>query len=185
MSAQGNGVLVDKSNKFDIFPTLASFWGYMATSDTRRHTPPSVVDAIRRFNRFYTRQIGVLNEGHLESPFSLTEVRLLYELAHRSAPTASELVRDLQLDPGYVSRVLRGFETRGLVRRVQSPMDGRQHMIELTSSGRDAFGDLDARASRDIAALIDPLDATAQRRLISAMHTIESLFESPNEPAIP
>src|ERR1043165_7847548 len=84
------------------------------------------IAAVRRFNRFYTKHIGVLREGHLDSPFSLTEVRVLYELAHQDAPTASDLARELQIDPGYLSRMLRKFEQRDLIEKTRSESDGRQ-----------------------------------------------------------
>src|SRR5438128_5434397 len=87
------------------------------------------VDAMRRFNRFYTRQIGVLREGLLKSPFTLTEVRVLYELAHREGPTATELCKDLELDPGYLSRILQSFERRRLIRKSTSESDGRQSLL--------------------------------------------------------
>ncbi len=95
--------------------------------------------AVRRFNRFYTRQIGLLEDGYLRSEFSLPEVRVLYELAHRDGPTAAELSRDLGLDPGYLSRILRAFETRRLVSRTRSAADGRQSHLALTARGRAAF----------------------------------------------
>src|SRR5262245_50099624 len=104
------------------------------------------IEAVRRFNRFYTRKIGVLEEGLLKSPFSLTEVRVLYELAHREKPTAAELARDLGLDGGYLSRILRGFEGRGLIGKEPSEADGRQSLLWLTEQGREAFTPLEARA---------------------------------------
>ena len=100
------------------------------------------VATVRRFNRFYTRQIGVLHEGLLGSPFSLTEGRVLYELAHRERPTATQLARDLDLDPGYLSRILRDFEQRGLLARTPSEVDGRQSLLALTPRGREAFAPL-------------------------------------------
>jgi len=97
------------------------------------------VDAVRRFNRFYTRQIGVLQEGLLDSKFSLTEARVFYELANRDSLTASELGSDLALDAGYLSRILSGFSKRGLIRKKPSKTDGRQSILSLTEKGRSAF----------------------------------------------
>src|ERR687884_513277 len=96
-----------------------------------------VVSAVRRFNRFYTRRIGVLDEGHLRSPFSLAEVRILYELAHRDEVTAAELAKELGLDAGYLSRIVRRFQKQGLVARRTSAADGRQRHLRLTAAGRE------------------------------------------------
>jgi len=134
------------------------------------------VEAARRFNRFYTRQIGVLHEGAYNSPFSLTEVRVLYELAHRDQPTATALSRDLGLDAGYLSRMLRGFERRGLVLKTRSPADGRQSHLSLTAQGRKVFGPLNARSHDEVAAMLGGLSAAAQARVVGAMQTIERLL---------
>jgi DNA-binding MarR family transcriptional regulator/GNAT superfamily N-acetyltransferase len=143
------------------------------------------VAAVRRFNRWYTRQIGLLGEGYLESPFSLTEARVLYELANRELPTASELGRELGLDAGYLSRILRGFQQRGLLERTPSPLDGRQSLLRLTESGRAAFAPLDARSQREIGAMLGELSEVQQGRLVSAMATLESLLGARPEPAVP
>ena len=93
------------------------------------------IAAIRRFDRFYTRQIGVLAEGYLESDFSLTEARVLYELAHRDRPTATEIARDLGLDAGYLSRILRSFKGRGLIHKELSGVDARQRFLSPSGGG--------------------------------------------------
>src|SRR5216684_2378161 len=95
-----------------------------------------IVEAVRSFNRFYTRQIGLLHHGYLKSPFSLTEVRVLYELAHRAELTAAELSKELGVDPGYLSRILLNFEKRGLIGRKPSKNDKRQSHLSLTQKGR-------------------------------------------------
>ncbi|MCP3142317.1 bifunctional helix-turn-helix transcriptional regulator/GNAT family N-acetyltransferase [Pyxidicoccus xibeiensis] len=141
------------------------------------------VAAVRHFNRFYTQKIGVLPEGHLESDFSLTEVRVLYELANREQPTAAELSRELGLDPGYLSRVLRSFGTRGLVAREPSKADGRQSLVRLTRRGQDAFARLNTRSSEEVAALLSRLSPAEQRRLLDAMRTIEELLGGKPEAA--
>lgn len=142
------------------------------------------VAAARRFNRFYTRTIGVLHEGAYDSPFSLTEVRVLYELAHRDQPTATELGRELGLDAGYLSRILRGFEKHGLVVKTRSPADGRQSHLALTAQGRRVFAPLNARSHDEVAALLGRLSPVAQTRVIDAMQTIERLLVArPDAPA--
>ncbi|HKW55120.1 MAG TPA: MarR family transcriptional regulator, partial [Stellaceae bacterium] len=110
------------------------------------------IDAVRRFNRFYTRKIGVLEERLLRSPFSLAEARIVYELGQRATATATELARELSLDAGYLSRLLGGLEERGIVVRAPSPSDGRQSLLSLTAAGRQAFAALDARSAAQIGA---------------------------------
>lgn len=141
--------------------------------------PPSEqrAAALRRFNRFYTRQIGVLNESLLQSPFSLTEARVLYELAHRERPTASEISSELAVDPGYLSRLLRRFERRSLIARQPSDVDARRSHLALTAKGRAAFASLDARSHQEVRGLLGRLGEPEQRRLLAAMETIERLLD--------
>jgi DNA-binding MarR family transcriptional regulator/GNAT superfamily N-acetyltransferase len=134
------------------------------------------VAEVRRFNRFYTRLVGALDEGHLHSSFSLAETRVLYEIAYGDGSTATDLGRDLRLDPGYLSRILRGFERRGLVERVRSQSDGRRNHLQLTPKGRSTFADLNARASDAVANILEPLADRQQRQLLGSMRTIESLL---------
>ena len=152
----------------------------MTTSEPAIAAPVSVV---RRFNRFYTRQIGVLREGHLDSPFSLTEVRVLYELAHLDGPTSAELARDLGLDAGYLSRIVRSFERRELIEKTRSERDARQAHLRLTDTGRAAFADLDARADGEIATLVRTVAPDDWRRLTDAMRTIERVLAPKQEVA--
>jgi DNA-binding MarR family transcriptional regulator/GNAT superfamily N-acetyltransferase len=135
------------------------------------------VTAVRRFNRFYTRQIGVLRKTFLDSPYSLGEARVLYEIASRRAPTASAIARVLDLDAGYLSRLLRNFERRGLIRRKTSPRDARQSHLSLTPQGRRAYVPLERRSQRDAATMLERLPAAAQSRLIAAMHAIYGLLD--------
>ncbi len=137
------------------------------------------VETVRRFNRLYTRRIGVLRGHYLESPFSLTESRVIYELAHREGATAAELSRDLGLDAGYLSRLLRGFARRGLIERTPSSSDRRRTHLALTARGRAVFTDLDTGADLLARALVSRFPEPGQRRLVSAMETIESLLEPP------
>jgi DNA-binding MarR family transcriptional regulator/GNAT superfamily N-acetyltransferase len=139
---------------------------------------PRHVDAVRRFTRFYTRRIGALHEGLLGSPFSLTEGRVIYELAQREGATASEMGKELGLDAGYLSRILRGFESKGLIGRRPSEADGRQSIISLTEAGREAFDLIDARSRDEVAAMVGGLSSSDLAKLLGAMRTIESLLES-------
>src|SRR5260370_21185912 len=136
----------------------------------------SGVGGIRQFNRFYTRQIGLLRRGLLGTAFSLTEGRVLYELAQRGTATAAELAADLNIDPGYLSRLLRGFTTSGLVASTRSATDRRQSILALTDRGREAFASLDRRSQEEVGALLERLDADAHRRLVAAMAPIQTLL---------
>ena len=134
------------------------------------------VDEVRRFNRFFTRRIGVLREGLLHSPYSLTEARVLFEVARGEDLTASELVRDLGLDPGYVSRILARFERGGLLERVPSEADGRRRLLRLTAAGEEAFSVLDRRSREEVAGTLEGLSERDQERLLGATRTIEEVL---------
>ena len=137
---------------------------------------PNRVEPVRHFNRFYTRQIGILQERLSRSPFSLTEARVLYELAHRDRRTAAELVKESGLDAGYLSRILREFRKRRLIKKEASGSDARQSLLLLTKPGIEAFRTLSARASAEIITLLQDLSEVEQNRLIEAMQTIEELL---------
>jgi DNA-binding MarR family transcriptional regulator/GNAT superfamily N-acetyltransferase len=135
------------------------------------------ISAIRRFNRFFTRQIGVLREGLLHSPYSLTEARIIYELAHRDVVTAADLGRELGLDAGYLSRIVSRLEQQGLLDRLPSESDGRQRLLRLTPAGEQAFALLDQRARDEVGEMLHNLSAEEQQRLLTSMQTIESVFD--------
>jgi DNA-binding MarR family transcriptional regulator/GNAT superfamily N-acetyltransferase len=138
--------------------------------------PTERIAALRAFNRFYTRRIGVLHEGLLDTRFTLAESRLLWELAHRDATTATELAVVLDLDPGYLSRLLRGFKERGLIKARRSPTDGRQTQLSISAAGRRAFAPLDRRAQVEVSTLLDTLTEVQQQELLAAMAHIEALL---------
>jgi DNA-binding MarR family transcriptional regulator/GNAT superfamily N-acetyltransferase len=138
--------------------------------------PEERITAVRAFNRFFTRQIGALREGLLHSPYSLTEARVLYELAQGGECTASLLGKDLGLDLGYLSRLLAGFEAQGLVEKVRSESDGRTRLLRLTGPGREAFEALDRRSSEEVAERLAGLSEEDQRQLLGAMGTVQRLL---------
>jgi DNA-binding MarR family transcriptional regulator/GNAT superfamily N-acetyltransferase len=131
---------------------------------------------MRRFNRFYTRQVGLLDEGLLNSPFSLTQVRTLYELANRRQSTAAELCKALGLDAGYVSRILASFEQMGLIERKGSPEDARQSLLRLTRKGGKVFEPLNAKSNEQVGAILSKITPAKQNSLLQAMRTIESVM---------
>ncbi len=139
--------------------------------------PEDAVQSIRRFNRFYTRQIGVLQEHLLQSQFSLTEVRVLYEIAHRDNVTAKELCTDLDLDRGYVSRMLQSFEEQGWIKTTSAQEDRRRQLLSLTTKGRKVFDPLDRRSSDEVAAMLNRLSRDHQKKLLTAIHEIESVLD--------
>jgi len=155
----------------------------MAPTTAATSSTDDPVQTIRRFNRFYTRQIGVLHEHLLQSQFSLTEVRVLYEVAHRENQTAKDLCEDLGLDRGYVSRMLRGFEERGWIRTIPSPDDRRRQFLSLTAKGRKVFDPLDHRSSDEISTLLGRLSPDRRKKLLAAIRDVESVLDPTAAPA--
>jgi DNA-binding MarR family transcriptional regulator/N-acetylglutamate synthase-like GNAT family acetyltransferase len=138
--------------------------------------PAETVAVVRRFSRFYTRRIGLLHEGYLGSPFSLAEGRVIYELGRHGTATAAELAAGLDLDQGYLSRILRGFDRRGLLRREPSATDRRQMKLSLTPAGQEAFAALDARSRDEIGAMLAGLSVPQRNRLAAALREAEALL---------
>jgi DNA-binding MarR family transcriptional regulator/N-acetylglutamate synthase-like GNAT family acetyltransferase len=139
------------------------------------HPADPHISALRSFNRFYTRRIGVI-DGTASSPFSLAEARVLYELTHREKPTATDIRKELDLDAGYLSRILRALESRKLVARERSEADERQKSLSLTAKGRKAFAPLDERSNRQTAALLKDLSDADRKQLVDAALTIRKLL---------
>src|SRR5215813_7918329 len=131
------------------------------------------VQTVRAFNRFYTHKLGVLDQQLLKSPFSLSEARVLYELAHGGEQSAKEIGGALGLDPGYLSRIVQNFDESGLIARKPLPSDRRQYQLSLTAKGRQAFARLERMSQEDVAAMLAPLSRDDGGRLIEAMARIE------------
>ena len=144
-----------------------------------------MVQQVRRFNRFYTEQIGVVSGHLLKSRFSLSEVRVLYEIAHRDAPTAAEIAADLKLDRGQMSRTLERFHRQGIIVRAASPDDGRARLLSLTAKGERVFRALDARANEEVANLLRGVPVADRRRLIGSMHAIREVLGPHSRPRAP
>lgn len=142
----------------------------------------SVVDDVRGFNRFYTRVLGLLRPDLAGSAFGLTEARVLFELAHRDEVAVADLRRELDLDAGYLSRILSGFTSSGLVVREQSASDGRRQVVRLTADGRQAFADLDRLQASAIDALVGPLDEAQRTELVTAMGHIRRVLDGQARP---
>lgn len=144
--------------------------------------PAARIAAVRRFSRFYTRTIGVLDQRFLKSSFSLSEGRVLYELAHRRALTARDVGERLGIDAGYLSRMLKGFAKRGLVRRTRSTADARERDLEITPTGHTALALLERRSHAEVGAMLAALPDAEQQRLVDAMGAIESVLGSDEAP---
>lgn len=142
------------------------------------------IDTIRRFNRFYTRKIGVLEQHLLESPFTLTEARVLFELAHRGGALAKEIGAELGLDPGYLSRIVQDFTEQGLITRKPVPSDRRQFELALTAKGRQAFSRLERASRQEVGNMIEALPGDGGQRLVAAMTTIERLLDADERPEV-
>ncbi len=140
-------------------------------------------ELVRSFNRFYTKQIGLLREGLLQTPFSLTQARVLYELGRSPGIRSTSLVEELGLDPGYLSRLLKSFEERGLVRRSNAKNDRRVNHLSLTAKGRAEFARLDARSRAEIGEMLAGMNGSQRERLVNSMTAIRDLLGSPEEPA--
>jgi DNA-binding MarR family transcriptional regulator/GNAT superfamily N-acetyltransferase len=134
------------------------------------------IAAVRRFSRFYTRQLGLLQESLVHTRFSLTEARVLYELAHRDTVTASELAAYLDLDHGYLSRILRRFGEEGLLKKARAENDARQSVISITAKGRKAFAPLNKNSHDQVAAMLQRLQPQQQQRVVGAMAAVEALL---------
>ncbi|WP_339028068.1 helix-turn-helix domain-containing GNAT family N-acetyltransferase [Bradyrhizobium symbiodeficiens] len=135
------------------------------------------IAAVRAFNRFYTRKLGVLDQHLGKSPFSLSEARVLYELAHRDELAAKEIGNELGLDPGYLSRIVQSFEEKGLITRKPLPADRRQYQLSLTAKGRQTYAKLNLSSQNEVAAMLAQLSAEDATRLTQAMATIEAVLE--------
>ncbi|MDA9408404.1 MarR family transcriptional regulator [Bradyrhizobium sp. CCBAU 51745] len=135
------------------------------------------IAAVRAFNRFYTRKLGVLDQHLGKSPFSLSEARVLYELAHRDDASAKEIGNELGLDPGYLSRIVQSFDEQGLITRTPLPADRRQYQLSLTTKGRQAFAKLNLGSQNEVAAMLARLSAGDAARLTQAMATVQAVLE--------
>jgi len=151
----------------------------MASAPSFPQASPDRIAAVRRFNRFYTRHLGLLDEGFLNSPLSLTQMRVLHELAHREQSTAGEVCNALGLDPGYLSRILTGFEKDHLIDKKESPKDTRQTLLALTKKGRQVFEPLNARSDEQVREILGKLSPANQNDLLHSMQTLESVL-NPN-----
>ncbi|MGL9619691.1 helix-turn-helix domain-containing GNAT family N-acetyltransferase [Bradyrhizobium sp. U531] len=135
------------------------------------------IAAVRAFNRFYTRKLGVLDQHLGKTPFSLSEARVLYELAHRDDLAAKEIGNELGLDPGYLSRIVQNFDEKGLITRKPLPADRRQYQLSLTAKGRQTFAKLNASSQNEVAAMLAQLSPDDAAQLTRAMATIETVLE--------
>ena len=145
-------------------------------SRSSRRPPSGAVEAVRRFNRFWTRRIGILRRGYLGTGRTLAEARILFEVGNRDGPTAADLCSDLGIDPGYMSRMLTGFEKEGLLRRSRSGTDARRSHLALTAAGRAVLADLGVRARRNVGEMLEGLPEAALDRVVEALSDVQGLL---------
>ncbi|MEO8486419.1 MAG: helix-turn-helix domain-containing GNAT family N-acetyltransferase [Betaproteobacteria bacterium] len=150
-----------------------------------RPIAPDRIEAVRRFNRWYTQRAGALRGDLLATPFPLPQARVLFELAHRDGVTAADLAASLAVDPSYLSRLLSGLESEGLVLRARDKADGRRHSLALTAAGKRAFADLDRRSRDEVRGILEPLTPERENRLLGGMHAIEQVLGGAESPASP
>jgi len=148
------------------------------------HIPSEDIAKVRAFNRDYTRRIGVLSRGLLDSPYSLTEVRVMYEIAHHPGVTAAALATDLGLDRGYLSRILKRFARQRLLARQPSREDARRQHLRLTPGGRRVLGPLEQRSREQVRSMLAPLDGVSRKAALEAMETIRTTFASEERDAV-
>jgi DNA-binding MarR family transcriptional regulator/GNAT superfamily N-acetyltransferase len=141
------------------------------------------IEEIRRFNRFFTRRLGILERNYLKTPFSVTEARIIYELAHRKSTNIRTLRTELGLDPGYMSRLVTSLGRRGLIQKLDSEKDGREVLVSLTARGRKEFESLNSRSRESITTLLKPLTASDREQIVRAMKRIEGLWENRAAPS--
>jgi DNA-binding MarR family transcriptional regulator/GNAT superfamily N-acetyltransferase len=156
----------------------------MNTAVAGSAVPPDRISVVRAFNRFYTKLIGVVGEGLLETPYSLTEARVIFELAQRDRSEVAGLRRSLDLDAGYLSRILSRFHADGLIHRERSADDARRQVVGLTDRGRAVYRDLDARSGDQIARILADLSEEDQRRLVGAMGAVEAILGDRRSPEL-
>jgi DNA-binding MarR family transcriptional regulator/GNAT superfamily N-acetyltransferase len=156
--------------------------GKAAGDGTGTAAGDGTVAAVRAFNRFYTNTIGLLHGKYLDTPYSLTEARILFELARRDASEAGSLRQAVDIDTGYLSRILARFESDGLITRQRSDADGRRQVIRLTGTGREVITGLDARSAAEIRDMLAPVPDEDRRRLLAAMGVITEVLSGPRQP---
>ncbi len=178
-AAAMSGYPSNQATQLQLDGTQGSFYP-METDDFAKS-----IETIRRFNRFYTKQIGVLQEGLLHSPFSLTEARVLYELAHHEQVTATELCSELALDPGYLSRIVRKFKKQGLLESRPSLTDKRQTLLSLKEAGQREFAMINNRSREEIGEMLGAVAPAEQTHLVEAMQTIEEILGAQPERRVP
>jgi DNA-binding MarR family transcriptional regulator/GNAT superfamily N-acetyltransferase len=154
----------------------------MSQNDPQNNSEAQIA-AVRAFNRFYTRKLGVLDQHLMKSPYSLSEARVLYELAHREELSAKEIGIELGLDAGYLSRMVQSFDENGLITRTPLASDRRQYQLALTAEGRQAQAELERSSQVEVGAMLAALPRGGSQKLVGAMTEIERLLGETAKPS--